>query len=146
MRSRTRCRVGKERADRREGRGNGKWHKTQEGRAALELAGIDAATFPPGFLLYGGGMGGGGGRMGGGGQKPTPPAPDTPPGSTANDDGGGDGDDDESLPIVTTFTLLVPPSYRSVKLSFTLSKAVLKASPCPSLAELPMFIDCLAIV
>jgi hypothetical protein len=36
--------------------------------------------------------------------------------------------------------------YSSVKLSFTLSKAVLKGSPVPSFAALPILITCLALL
>ena len=96
LRFRTRIQAVNELQDRPAGPSKRARENAAKARAALEAAGIDPATFPPGFLLSGGGMGGGGGRMGGGGQKPTPPAPDTPPGSTGlNDDGGGDGDDDE---------------------------------------------------
>jgi histone demethylase JARID1 len=82
LRFRTRIQAVNELQDRPAGPSKRARENAAKARAALEAAGIDPATFPPGFLLSGGGMGGGGGRMGGGGQKPTPPAPDTPPGST----------------------------------------------------------------
>ena len=86
LRFRTRIQAVNELQDRPAGPSKRARENAARARAALEAAGIDPATFPPGFLL-GGGMGGGGGRMGGsgGGQKPAP-APDTPPGSAADDD------------------------------------------------------------
>ena len=87
LRFRTRIQAVNELQDRPAGPSKRARENAARARAALEAAGIDPATFPPGFLL-GGGAGGGGGRMGGGGgggQKPAP-APDTPPGSTADDD------------------------------------------------------------
>ena len=91
LRFRTRIQAVNELQDRPAGPSKRARENAARARAALEAAGIDPATFPPGFLL-GGGAGGGGrmggnsGRMGGGGGQKAAPAPDTPPGSAVDDD------------------------------------------------------------
>jgi len=98
LRFRTRIQAVNELQDRPAGPSKRARENAARARAALEAAGIDPATFPPGFLLGGGAggggrmggnsgrMGGNGGRMGGGGGQKAAPAPDTPPGSAVDDD------------------------------------------------------------